>query len=143
MLPKRGSSRNTIAPCIERPNSRPSSGGSRGSASLDPVRRATSCAFRMQVTRTQRRSDGTLTVSGVRCELPSAYRTLTRLAVRVARWDLSSLDLVDPRRGRLLAALCPLDKEANADRRRRALASPAPLAPSPQPSGVAPLLCIR
>jgi len=40
--------------------------------------------------------------------------------VRVARWDLSSVDLVDPRRGTYLATLLPVDKERNADRRRRA-----------------------
>ena len=53
----------------------------------------------MEVTRTQRKSDGTITVEGIRYEVPSIYRTLIRLSVRVARWDLSSIDLVDPRRG--------------------------------------------
>ena len=91
----------------------------------------------------QRRSDGTLTVAGVRYELPSAYRTLLRPTVRVARWDLSSVDLVDPRRGTHLATLLPLDKERNADRRRRALADPAAgarMEPSSPPPGAAPLL---
>ena len=105
--------------------------------SSDELRRA----FRMQVSRKQRRSDGTLTVCGVRYELPSAYRTLVNLTVRVARWDLRSVDLVDPRRGTLLATLYPVDKERNADRHRRALCSVAdPAAPLPQPKGVAPLL---
>jgi len=105
--------------------------------SSDELRRA----FRMQVSRKQRRSDGTLTVCGVRYELPSAYRTLVNLAVRVARWDLRSVDLVDPRRGTLLATLYPVDKERNADRHRRALCSIVdPAAPSPQPKGIAPLL---
>jgi hypothetical protein len=47
----------------------------------------------------------------VRFEVPSRYRTLTRCAVRVARWDLSSVDLVDPRTGAHLATLLPLDTE--------------------------------
>jgi transposase InsO family protein len=107
--------------------------------SSDELRRA----FRMEVQRKQRFSDGTLTVAGVRYEIPSAYRTLVRPTVRVARWDLSTIDLVDPRRGIHLATLFPVDKERNADRRRRALAdaSAGPTAtPQPARAGVAPLL---
>ena len=109
-----------------------------------PVHPATSC-----VARSVRRSvasndgDGTLTVAGVRYEIPSAYRTLLRPTVRVARWDLSSVDLVDPRRGTHLATLLPVDRERNAERRRRALADPTPGAtatPVPPAVGVAPLL---
>jgi len=97
----------------------------------------------MQVSRKQRTSDGTLTVAGVRFEIPSAYRSLLQPTVRVARWDLSSIDLVDPRRGTHLATLLPLDKERNADRRRRAIpdAAAAPAsAPTAAPAGTAPLL---
>jgi len=80
-------------------------------------------------------------VEGVRFEVPSAYRTLNRLRLRVARWDLSSVNLVDPRTGDYLATLYPLDKLKNADRRRRVLAE-ASLPPSParKPAGIAPLL---
>jgi putative transposase len=108
--------------------------------SSDALRRA----FRMEVRRKQRHSDGTLTVEGVRYEVPSVYRSLQWVAVRVARWDLSSIDLVDPRTGTHLATLLPLDREKNADRRRRALPRDgvAQLEPdeAPQPVGVAPLL---
>jgi transposase InsO family protein len=107
--------------------------------SSDELRRA----FRTELRRVQRKSDGTLTVAGVRYELPSAYRTLVRPTVRVARWDLSSVDLVDPRRGTHLTTLLPIDKEKNADRRRRALADPgagARAEPLPAPPGTAPLL---
>jgi hypothetical protein len=97
----------------------------------------------MEITRQQRRSDGTITVAGVRYEIPSVYRTLLRPTVRVARWDLSSVDLVDPRRGVLLATLLPVDKERNAERRRRALIDPTAAnnpEPATSPSGIAPLL---
>ncbi len=107
--------------------------------SSDELRRA----FRMEISRMQRGSDGTLTVAGVRYEIPSAYRTLVRPTVRVARWDLSSVDLVDPRRGIHLTTLFPLDKEKNADRRRRALADPsagATCEPAPAATGIAPLM---
>ena len=49
--------------------------------------------FRTEEVRTQRRSDGTITVGGVRFELPSRYRTLLRPTVRFARWDLATIDL--------------------------------------------------
>ena len=103
----------------------------------DALRRA----FRSEVTRKQRRSDGTVTVEGVRFEVPSAYRTLLQLRLRVARWDLSSVDLVDPRAGTHLATLLPLDKVKNADRARRVLPEVASTpAASRKPAGIAPLL---
>lgn len=103
----------------------------------DSLRRA----FKMEAQRKQRKSDGTITVEGVRYELPSAYRTLLRVCVRVARWDLSSVDLVDPRTGSHLATLVPLDKEKNSDRRRRTLSAvAAPPDPQPPPVGASPLL---
>ncbi len=103
--------------------------------SSDELRRA----FRMEVRRTQRRSDGTITVEGVRFEIPSTYRTLLRPSVRVARWDLSSIDLVDHRTGKHLTTLLPLDKHKNAAGGRRALSADPPSLP-PAPAGIAPLL---
>lgn len=103
--------------------------------SSDALRRA----FRKEVKRTQRRSDGTITVEGIRFEIPSAYRTLLHPYVRLARWDLSSIDLVDPRTGAHLATLLPLDKNKNAERGRRALSTGQPFQ-APAPVGIAPLL---
>jgi transposase InsO family protein len=97
-------------------------------------------AFRLELTRAQRRSDGTVSLHGQRFEIPSRYRHLQRVHLRYARWDLRRVDLVDARRGNLLCALYPLDKSANADGQRRALdaVSQAPLAANPL--GMAPLL---
>ena len=103
--------------------------------SSDALRRA----FRIEVARRQRRSDGTVTVEGIRFEVPSAYRTLTDLRLRVARWDLASIDLVDPRSGDHLATLLPLDKTRNAERVRRVVV-PVHEGPAPAPSGIAPHL---
>jgi transposase InsO family protein len=98
-------------------------------------------AFRMEVSRRQRHSDGTITACGVRFEVPSRYRALMQLSVRVARWDLSTVELVDGRTGAHLAALLPLDKHKNADRARRLIADLALKPPEPAPSsGIAPLL---
>src|SRR4029079_16620523 len=104
--------------------------------SADALRRA----FRIEISRKQRRSDGTVTVEGVRFEVPSAYRTLLHLRLRVARWDLSTVALVDPREGTHLATLLPLDKARNAERVRRVL-DDVDERPEPRaPAGMAPLL---
>jgi len=76
-------------------------------------------AFTAQHTRTQRRSDGTLSVEGVRFELPSRYRHVERVTVRYAIWDLSYVYLTDGRSGQVLTRLYPQDKHKNADGRRR------------------------
>jgi putative transposase len=110
---------------------------SRPSPDSEALRRA----FRMNVTRTQRTTDGTVTVQGVRFEVPSAYRTLVHLHLRVARWDLSHVNLVDPRTGDHLVTLLPIDKIKNADRARRVLPEvAAPPTAARKPAGIAPLL---
>jgi len=100
-------------------------------------------AFRKKEWRTQRRSDGTLRVEGRRYELPSRFRQQQRVLIRYARWDLSRIDVVDPRTGARLSPLYPLDKQGNADGRRRRLDPLPELEPAEnQPSSgeIAPLL---
>ncbi|MGH7477722.1 MAG: DDE-type integrase/transposase/recombinase [Longimicrobiales bacterium] len=98
-------------------------------------------AFRMSVWRTQRRSDGTISLFGRRFEVPSHFRHLERLCLRCARWDLSSVELVDARTRSTLARLWPLDKTRNADGRRRTIAIDAAEPTEPPPAtGMAPLL---
>lgn len=96
----------------------------RESPSSEALRRA----FRRRVGRTQRRSDGTISLMGRRFEVPSRYRHLERVFVRHARWDLSAVDLVDERSGAILCALYPLDKTKNADGLRRRLDPLSPCA---------------
>lgn len=98
-------------------------------------------AFRLQARRTQRRSDGTVMVEGVRFEVPSRFRNIHRPTVRYARWDLRNVHLVDERSGALLTPLYPLDRTANADGRRRPVAPLlADLPPAAARSGLPPLL---
>ena len=78
-------------------------------------------AFRIEVRRRLRRSDGTVSLEGRRYEIASRFRHLQECHLRYARWDLSSVDLVDARSGGLLYAVHPLDKSANADGQRRRL----------------------
>jgi hypothetical protein len=100
-------------------------------------------AFTMEESRTQRRSDGTVTVDGVRFEVPGRYRTLRRVRIRYARWDLSYVLLRDPLHQTILCRLYPLDKTRNADGRRRPV-RPFPASPESAPSTptptIAPLL---
>lgn len=96
-------------------------------------------AFRIEVSRRQRHSDGTLSLAGLRFEIPARFRHLRIIHLRYARWDLARVDLVDPDTGAVLSPLRPLDKAANATEHRRALPSPAEPDATPQ-SGIAPLL---
>jgi hypothetical protein len=93
----------------------------RACPSIDDLR----LAFRMDERRTQRRSDGTVIIHGVRFEIPNRFRQLRQVTVRYARWNLHSVHLVDERTDTLLATIYPLDKTRNADGRRRKLPAAA------------------
>jgi putative transposase len=98
-------------------------------------------AFTAELARTQRRSDGTVSVGGVRFEIPSRYGHFATVAVRMASWDPSHVHLCDPKTGAILCRLYPLDKHKNAGGRRATRSSPlaAPVLPA-GPAGMAPLL---
>jgi len=96
-------------------------------------------AFTTEQTRAQRRSDGTITVEGVRFEVPARFVHLPRLTIRYARWDLASVLVCDRRTGDVLGTLSPIDKVRNADAVRRPRPSPR-VEPTPPTTGVAPLL---
>jgi putative transposase len=96
-------------------------------------------AFTTAQTREQRRSDGTITVAGVRFEVPGRFAHLPQLTIRYARWDLASVLVCDQRTGDVIATLYPLDKTRNADAVRRPRSAPVVTAPQPA-TGVAPLL---
>jgi transposase InsO family protein len=97
-------------------------------------------AFTCEVTRAQRRSDGTVSLAGVRFEIPSRFGHMEKLTLRYASWDLSRVYLSDAKTGAILCRIYPQDKAKNAEG-NRALRSPAPAVdPPPAPSGMAPLL---
>lgn len=105
-----------------------------------PATTVLSTAFRVEVARRQRRADGTVSLEGGRFEIPARYRHLGQVHLRYARWDLTKVDLVDPRTGDILCPIKPLDKSANADGQRKRLTPAAvDLSPTP-PTGMAPLL---
>ncbi|MGH8577797.1 MAG: DDE-type integrase/transposase/recombinase, partial [Gammaproteobacteria bacterium] len=103
-----------------------------------PPAEALRLAFTAELARTQRRSDGTISLSGVRYEVPARFGHFHEVTVRVASWDYSQVHLSDVKTGAILCRLYPLDKHRNADGRRasRQEATPAPAAPG----GMAPLL---
>ncbi len=81
-------------------------------------------AFTVEQQRTQRQSDGTLSIVGVRFEVPSRFRHFRKLWVRYQSWDLSLAYLIDQRTGHQLARIYPQDKNKNAHGQRRALDPP-------------------
>lgn len=97
-------------------------------------------AFRIEVARKQRRSDGTVRLEGQRFELPSRYRHLSEVHLRYARWDLSRVDLVDARSGAILCRVRPLDKTANADAQRPRVEPTDTVPSAASVTGIAPLL---
>ena len=111
---------------------------SRPGPSSEELRRA----FTAEVSRAQRRSDGTITLDGTRIEIPSRYGSLKRVHVRFASWDRSHVYLCDGHTGQVLCRIYPQDRHRNAEalRRRRArapAAQDAHGAPTEDPPGVA------
>jgi len=78
-------------------------------------------AFSARVNRRQRKSDGTITLNGVRFEIPNHLRTLDRVTIRYRSWDLSVATVVDNRTNAELATIRPIDKQKNASGFRRPL----------------------
>lgn len=81
-------------------------------------------AFRRDEARTQRKSDGTVSILGKRFEIPAAYRSLPKIAVRYAEWDLRYVHLIDPRTQAALTPLYPLDRKRNSEGLRRKIGNP-------------------
>jgi len=97
-------------------------------------------AFTTEVRRLQRRSDGTLTLEGIRFEVPSRFGHLPELWLRYASWDLSTVYLADPKTGAILCRIYPVDKTKNAEGRRAPRASVVGSSPPAPALGMAPLL---
>lgn len=99
-------------------------------------------AFTAALVRTQRQTDGTLSLAGSRFEVPARFRSLKRLHLRCASWDLRHIWLVDERTGHPLDRLFPLDRTRNAEGVRRPLPPlDAPTrTPAAKPQALAPLL---
>ena len=84
-----------------------------------PDAEAMRLAFSARVTRKQRRSDGTVSLDGIRFEIPGRLRTLDTVTIRYRSWNLTSASVVDPRTHAELAQIFPIDKHKNASGFRR------------------------
>jgi transposase InsO family protein len=111
-------------------------GVARPCPSVDALR----LAFTTSQSRTQRTSDGTISISGTRFEIPSRLRHLRQVQLRYASWDLSHVWLMDERADVVLDRLYPLDKARNAEGVRRPIKTPTVEATPGKPAGIAPLL---
>jgi len=78
-------------------------------------------AFARRVPRTQRQTDGTVTLDGVRFEIPQCYRHVDSLKISYARWDLSWAELLCPETNGILARIRPVPLEKNAQGIRRVI----------------------
>ena len=104
-----------------------------------PSARDLQLAFMAEVDRSQRRSDGTISLEGIRYEIPSRFGHLERVTVRYAAWDLGLVHLADSKTGTILERIYPQDKKKNAEGLR---APRRPVLPPAKGSatGMAPLL---
>lgn len=75
--------------------------------------------FTVTEKRTQRTSDGTLQVKGVRFEVPSRFRHIKRLNIAYRPFDLSMIWLIDGKTGDSIGQIYPQDKTKNAGRGRK------------------------
>lgn len=96
-------------------------------------------AFRREVKRIQRRSDGTIALENLRFEIPSRFRHMEDIFVRYASWNLSFVHLIDFRTGEEVCRIYPIDKAQNADGRRRLRDEPVIIA-RPEPTAILPPL---
>jgi transposase InsO family protein len=112
----------------------------REAPSLDELR----VAFTRLETRTQRRSDGTVSIRGVRFEVPSRFGHVKRLHVRYAQWDPSRVYVCEAKTGDVLATVYPQDKARNAEVARRLKETPLGLTKTTSddhaPKDMAPLM---
>lgn len=80
-------------------------------------------AFRLRVRRRRRRTDSTVSIDGVRFEIPAHYRSLDYVTLAYARWDMAYVHLACEQTQADLCQIYPLDKAKNSDSLRRSLTS--------------------
>jgi len=71
-------------------------------------------SFRTIETRKQRRTDGTVSLEGVRFEIPQRFRHIERLSLAYSRWNMSLATIVNPDSHEEISDIYPIDKETNA-----------------------------
>ena len=72
-------------------------------------------SFRMIIDRNVRKTDGTVTIDGVRFQIPQQYIHFDKILLRYARWDLSEAEIICPDTRKGLCTISPLDKRLNSN----------------------------
>lgn len=83
--------------------------------SFEELRRS----FRMRTTRNVRKTDGTITLEGVRFEIPQSVRHMEKLTLRYARWDLGEAEILCPSTHKCLFTILPLNRLSNSKGARK------------------------
>ena len=81
-------------------------------------------AFTVCESRKQRKSDGTVSINGVRFEIPSRFHHMLQLHVCFTNWDKTMAWLMDPKTGKKIAPIYPQDKIKNASGKRKIKSRP-------------------
>jgi hypothetical protein len=67
----------------------------------------------MEIKRTIRVTDGTITLDGIRFEIPQQYVHMESLLLRYARWDLGEAEILCPDTKKSLCFIHPINKVLN------------------------------
>ena len=76
-------------------------------------------AFSRQVTRKPRKTDSSISIEGVRFEVPWQYRHIPKLIVRYVLWDLSRAWLMDERGDNVICRIRPVNLLENSSGKRK------------------------
>jgi transposase InsO family protein len=70
-------------------------------------------SFRMVIRRALRKTDSTITIDGIRFQIPQCYIHMNSILLRYARWDLGEAEIICPDTQKSLCFIFPLNKLAN------------------------------
>ena len=77
------------------------------------------CSFRIKITRIIRKTDATITLDGVRFQIPQCYAHMESLLLRYARWDLGEAEILCPDTHKSLCFISPVNKLLNSNAARK------------------------
>ncbi len=77
--------------------------------------------FRRETTRRQRQTDSTISVEGIRFEVPGAYKHMRRITIRYSHWEPTRVHMVDPQNGKEICQLFPENRVYNSSGERRVI----------------------
>ncbi len=91
--------------------------------------------FRTRIKRNIRKTDGTVTIDGVRFEVPQVFRHMDELVIKYARWDLGEAEIISPTTFKSLFKIFPIDRLSNSKGARKILTQGPDALENAEPSG--------